>query len=367
MLNKKFLLLLFLLPLLVQSQSKKGVQVLFTHENDFLWPPNNQDDNYTGGAQLEFLFGAPKWKFYPFYHSQKEGVVNIMKLGIGGTGYTPQILDKEEIIYGDRPYASLLFANWGFVSIDPMRKLIVRSDLILGMVGTEHVGKVQSHVHEKHWFGSIRPVPQGWHNQIGYDGSPVINYSISAMKNLSQSGSNRDFSWIQTNVVGKAEIGTYMINLQAGPKFNFININSSLLQDYMTAIPVKKKKGLGEGFSRDDLETNSQELREQAFVQEQAKSFRFNLFGEPHVRWNLYNTTLEGLMFNDKSLYTIDQGDVNRLVFEIHAGINMILYDNIYLKYSFFGRSQEFSGGKKFHTWGGITVGFSPARWYREF
>lgn len=97
-LNKKLLIILILSPFLTQSQTKKSFQILLTHENDFLWVINNEDNNYTGGAKLELLFGAPRWKYYPFYHLNREGVVNIMKLGIGGTGYTPHLLDESQII-----------------------------------------------------------------------------------------------------------------------------------------------------------------------------------------------------------------------------------------------------------------------------
>ena len=128
-----------------------------------------------------------------------------------------------------------------------------------------------------------------------------------------------------------------MINLQGGFRFNLFNWNMDGLNVYGSEMPTIA------------LKSYSSTL----------KWLRFNLFAEPHIRFVGYNATLEGLMFNDNSAYVIDHGDVKRLLFELNAGVNISVFDTVYLKYNFFGRSREFEGGKPFHTWGGITIGGS--------
>ncbi|RED26927.1 hypothetical protein BD847_0856 [Flavobacterium cutihirudinis] len=337
---KKFLIILtFLYSCNALSQGRSGFQILFTTENDFLGI-DNKDENYTGAAKVELLTPEIKWKWLPFFKFRQDPtVLNVQRFGFGGTAYTPQDIASSEVVIGDRPYASLTFFSFGNVCYNTTKNLILQSDLIIGSVGSPGPGNVQSYIHKNHWFGSDRPEPQGWDNQIGFNGSLVINYNIRLEKLILLGKSKSNFQWMTPYWVAKADIGNYMMNLQGGIKLNFLNFNSGLLQDYIPGLPT--------------------------FVEEAPKkrAIRFNLFAEPSVRLAAYNATLEGLMFNDQSIYKIEHSQVNRFLFEINAGANLLLGDFFYAKYSFYGRSQEYSGGKSFHTWGGITIGFSPSRW----
>jgi hypothetical protein len=322
-------------------QGKHGCQILISTENDFLGI-NNEDENYTGSLKVELSVPGFKWKYLPFIRNTEEENLNITRFGFGGTAYTPQDLANEDVVIGDRPYASLTFFNFGNTFYNKNLKLKIESDIIIGYIGAPAPGNAQSYIHENHWFGTDRPIPKGWDNQIGYDGSFILNYNTRFQKFIYSFGSknvNKN-SWLVIDGVGKIDLGNYMINLQGGIKLNFFNLNTGILQDYNVNIP-----------SLVDNET------------EKRKNFRFNLFVEPYFRIVGYNTTLEGLMFNDSSVYKIPHSDINRFLFEINAGVNFTFFDTIYIKYSMFGRSQEFEGGKSFHSWGGITIGFSPARW----
>lgn len=334
------IVLLFLYSLSgVMAQGKAGFQVLLTHENDFL-AIDNKDENYTGGLKLETLFKEIKWKVSPFLKYKGENALNISRIGLGATAYTPQDLKSESIVRGDRPYASLLFLNFGNNSYHIQRKEMIQSEIILGIIGTSIPGNAQAYLHENHWFGSQRPIPKGWNNQIGYHGSFIINYNTRFQKTFfSKETSENDFKWLIVNGVGKLDIGNYMIHAQGGFKLNLLNWNANLLQD-----------------NYPNLET---------FLKLEAspKKVRFGLFAEPTVRFVGYNATLEGLLFNDHSVYTIDHSDIKRVLFEINAGFNLTLYDVFYLRYSHSGRTREFDDGKLFHNWGAVTLGFSPDRW----
>ncbi|TDE52714.1 lipid A-modifier LpxR family protein [Flavobacterium sp. GT3P67] len=344
---KKIMLLLLLFSASKNmSQGTKGFQVVITHDNDFLGL-GNEDENYTGGLKVEALFPEMKTKWL-FIKYKSEHSLNVSRIGLGATAYTPQDLAEAAVVTGDRPYASLLFLNFGnnFYAMD--RAEMVQSEFIVGLMGTSIPGNAQSHLHENHWFGSERPIPRGWDNQIGYNGSLILNYNTRFQKQITRAdGSDTDFNCFIASGVGKIDIGNYMINLQAGMKFNFININSGIFQDSYVNMPTLIKEG--------------KEIKYD--YKEQNRKFRFSFFAEPNIRFVGYNATLEGLMFNDKSAYTIDHSDVKRVLFEFNAGFNMTICDFLSLKYAHFGRSREFEGGKSFHNWGAVTIGFSPARW----
>lgn len=336
--KKYLIILIFFYSLNIASQGKSGFQVLVTTENDFLGI-NNKDENYTGAAKIELLTPEIKWKWLPFFKFRQDPtVLNIQRFGFGGTAYTPQDIAASEVVLGDRPYASLTFFSFGNASYSKTKKLFIQSDLIIGSIGSPGPGNVQTYMHKNHWFGSDRPEPQGWDNQIGFNGSLIINYN-SQLEGLIRVTENKsNFQWIIPYWVAKADIGNYMINLQGGMKLNLLNFNSNILQDHIVELPT---------------------ITEQTVK----KGIRFNLFIEPSFRIAAYNATLEGIMFNDKSIYKIEHSQVNRLLFEINGGLNVLIGDFFYAKYSFYGRSKEYDGGKSFHTWGGITVGFSPSRW----
>ncbi|MFC4818506.1 lipid A-modifier LpxR family protein [Flavobacterium sp. GCM10023249] len=326
----------------LSAQGKEGFQVLITHENDFLTIAN-KDENYTGGLKLETLFKEIKGKGLPFLKYRGENTLTISRIGMGATAYTPQDLGSEAVVVGDRPYASLVFVNFGANSYHLVRNEMLQSEVLLGIMGTSLPGNAQAYLHENHWFGSERPVPKGWNNQIGYKGSFIINYNTRFQKALfSKNSVNSDFQWLAVHGVGKVDLGNYMIHAQAGLKLNLLNWNSTLLQDQYPNL---------ETLTRNETTT---------------KKIRCNLFAEPTVRFVGYNATLEGLLFKDNSIYKIDHSDVKRMLFEINAGFNLTLYDVFYLRYSHSGRSREFEGGKSFHNWGAVTLGFSPQRWHSK-
>ncbi|MBL0341252.1 MAG: DUF2219 family protein [Bacteroidetes bacterium] len=99
-------------------------------------------------------------------------------------------------------------------------------------------------------------------------------------------------------------------------------------------------------------------------IESVAPSFRLNWFVQGTIRYDIHNSTLSGTPFNDKSVYTISREDVVPVFINFQTGINIVLFNNIYMNYSLFGRGQEFEGGKKWHWWGGITLGYSPKKWY---
>lgn len=264
------------------SQNKKGFQVLLTHENDILGI-NNKDENYTGGLKLELLTPGLNFKWLPFFRYKTEESINIQRYGIGGTAYTPQKLDTEDVVTDDRPYACLTYINFGNTSYNLDKKASITTNIHLGFIGLSGPGKVQSFLHEKHALGSTRPVPLGWDNQIGFNGRFIINYNtnmnVLIYSDIKDLTSNRHYNWLNFECIGNVNIGNYMTNIEGGLKLNLININTCALQNYESQMPTL----IG------DYQTKGQPV------------IRLNFYAEPIIRYSLYNSTLEGLLFNDNS------------------------------------------------------------------
>jgi hypothetical protein len=345
---KKLAIILILIPLFSYAQYEKGVMVIFNTENDFLGI-NNKDENYTGAVKLEVQFPNPK-KIIPQLRFKDSASTNIFRIGIGGTAYTPQSLELSEVSVGDRPYSSLVFINIGNTSFSKINKNRLQTDWIVGLMGTDILGNAQSHIHENHWFGSTRPVPLGWDNQIGYNKYLILNYNTVYEQNLTSLFDNL----LIINGLGKVDLGNYMINVQTGLKLSFLNFNYDTMSENGTSIPKFYKPNISSPSKDDDTES-----------EKKSKCIRFNIFAQPELRYAAFNATLEGRIFADSDKYTIASSDVKRFLFEINTGINLIVHDNVYINLSIAGRTQEFEGGKKFHSWGGFTIGFSPQKWYK--
>lgn len=338
------LLLLTFFSFNTYSQNSNGCQLLVTHEND-VFAINNKDDNYTGGLKIEFQTKKKILKYCPLIQPKNKATVNIRKIGFGGTAYTPQNLDTTGVIIGDRPYASLTYINIGNKAFMPIMNFTINTNLYIGFLGLRGPGNVQSYLHEHHFLGSKRPIPLGWPNQIADKGRFVFNYNLGFEK-----GFVKPKKWIDPYALLNFNFGSYMINLETGFRLNFLNFNRHLLNNYDPDIPE----------IYDSLAiTDIMELSTSG-----NKCLRFNLFIESTGRLTLFNSTLTGTFINDHSPYVVDFNDMNKFTLDLKLGANLVIYDLIYLRYTMWGRSQEFYGGKKFHWWGGITIGFSPRRWY---
>jgi hypothetical protein len=341
----KKLAILLLFTTVALSQSNKYAGVYFTHEND-MFAPNNKDENYTGSLKVDVLLPRLSFKWLPFYRFEKENN-NIFQIGFGATAYTPQDLKSAVPVTYDRPYASLVFVSVGNTSYDTIRKIFVQSELYIGSIGTSIPGNAQAYIHREGWMGSTRDVPLGWDNQIGFPGSLIINYNTRIEKLITKkSKPDRTFQLAQLKWLGKLDFGNYMINLQTGVRLDFININQERLETSTSTGTFPKIFGIP---SKPDKNPSTQK---KAWL-------RFNLFAEPSVRLAAYNATLEGLLFNDHSVYKIPHSDVNRFLFEINGGANLLLWDFLFIKYAYAGRTKEFKDGKSYHNWGAATIGFA--------
>ena len=125
------------------------------------------------------------------------------------------------------------------------------------------------------------------------------------------------FFTIQTTAT--ARLGTLFTNVSTGFNFTFGIINSPF-----TSVKNKNK-------------------------------FQLYLYTQPLVNVIGYDATLQGGLFNHKSVYTIDDNDIERFTAQNNYGI-VLQYRGLYLQYSRTMLTREFTSGSSFK-WGGIRIG----------
>ncbi|MGJ8744190.1 lipid A-modifier LpxR family protein [Polaribacter sp.] len=329
------------------SQENVATKIIFTHENDLLGFINNDDDNYTGGFSFE-LQRAELNFIQPFF--KLANAKNIQRITLAGAGYTPQNLAASAPIIGDRPYASFVYLGYGLISIHK-NGAVLTSELNIGLMGLSAPGKLQSWIHSSKLFKAItdRPVPEGWHNQIANGGALMVNYNVKYSFNLiknKEKEAERNISYFDPSFTVSADLGNYMTNINLGLYLDLFNLNNNPSLEYDNRA-IQKQLNL----ENIDLKKSENNVP--------LKKFSMNLFFKPNLRFNIYNATLQGLLFNDSSIYKIPASEVKTFLFEFNTGLNFNFNNKWLVRYTLSARSREFKGGKSMHYWGGLTIGYT--------
>ncbi|MGY5351202.1 lipid A-modifier LpxR family protein [Wenyingzhuangia sp. IMCC45533] len=298
-------------------------QLSFYHENDALFFPKNLDDNYTAGLRLDAVTREIKmWQ--PFFKLKGDNPKYYNHINVGFQSFTPRNIAAREIQTDDRPYASYVFLSLGKTQI--LKNKVFYSELSIGVLGSSIAEKLQIFVHERDF--TQRPIPKGWDNQIEDGGSLAVNYKLNYLYVFNNLVSD---NILIPSLRLESNIGNFNTDVYVGAQISLFNINyKNLSLNYNGRV----------GFN--DLRENKS---------------RFNVFIEPGLRLNIYNATLEGALFSNDSVYTIDRKNTNKFLFDMNVGVNWIIKDCLVLKYTLTRRTQEFSKGKKSHWWGGIGIG----------
>ena len=222
-------------------------------------------------------------------------------------GFTPTSIESDEILYGDRPFASFLAIKTFSMSVDTIKKARISATLSLGMIGSVAFAEaMQRGIHSL--INGIKP--RGWQFQIQNDAAVTyeLNYEkqLYAYKNVFIVNSN-----------AQLRVGTLYNKATTGLTMMIGKIHSP-------------------------------------FATQSVKPFQFYFYAQPLISVIGYDATLQGGLFT-KSPYTLPFDQLNHTTFQANAGL-VLQYKKLHLEYAQSYLSQEFKSAG-YHRWGGVRIG----------
>lgn len=277
------------------------------YDNDYF---TATDQFYTQGYAFELV--APIFKKNPinFLFAKLKNSTEKSGISLEHIGFTPTTIKSNQILYGDRPFASSIFLKSFKIESDTINHIRIASSLSLGIIGPGAFGyEMQKGIHE--WIGD--EIPMGWQYQIKND--VVINYELSHEKQL--------FRWnhyfaLNSNLT--ARLGTLNTNASVGMTATLGLVNSPF-----TSVYDKNK-------------------------------FQIYLYSQPLANFIAYDASLQGGLFNRSSPYTVPDFDIERITLQNNFGIVM-QWKSLFLEYNRVFLTKEFATSKS-HKWGGFRIGF---------
>lgn len=224
--------LLFVInPIRLHAQTDNLPSVNLSVENDFfLFKGDGTDRYYTNGIKLEYFYHKEKRKCLSALLLQISEDRNTFSWGIAQNMFTPSRIDIKTVQYDDRPYAGALFAIHSLNSYDYSKKIKIKTEIDLGVIGPLSLAdKTQIWIHKL-----IKDEkPQGWENQVPND--IIINYNIEIEKELIDV---RD----RLTVAGTLEsyVGTMYDAMGAGFLLKTGKVKT-MFEDTDKSLPAKKK------------------------------------------------------------------------------------------------------------------------------
>jgi len=286
----------------------------FNYDNDFF---SATDRYYTQGIKVTLIH--PVIRYSPFSY----GLIRLSKTALNYYGlhaeqdvFTPKsIRYKGGAVYeGERPFTAVFFISHSLTSLNTQRKLLLRTQLDLGILGPEAKGEEeQKGIHKA--INNIEPL--GWENQLSRD--YIVNYSVQVEKGISMKR-NRECM-----ISLMARVGTLYTDVGLG-----FNLRFGIFSPYFNNLGLEKDAALG----RND----------------------FKIYGIAKANGRLvgYNATLQGGLTNSGNIYELPDASVSRAVAYLSAGI-VVAYKRVSLEYTKVYITPEFKNGVD-HGWGKCVI-----------
>jgi hypothetical protein len=245
--------------------------------------------------------------------------------------FTPGDLATHEVVYGDRPYASLFFLSAGRRYVSPDADVAYNSSLTFGMLGLPAARSVQHALHSL--TGSVQP--EGWSHQISAGGEPTLRYSTARQALLGEYGQgpwHGDSKWTAAGSIGTVTETSLAFNARWGriesPWWAFTPEQTMYVQETQ---PMPPPVGL--------------DASPEIFV-----------FAGARAKLRVYNAFLQGQFRHSDLAY--GEGDVNKTLAEVWAGVEWRTSSGWALQYLARWESPELHGGSgsRSFTWGSIEI-----------
>ena len=286
----------------------------FYYDNDFFC---QTDRYYTQGTRPEMIM--PVFKYSPVSKlliRAKKTARNYYGIAMEQDGFTPVGIRHVGIFYGERPYASVCYLSNFLISIDKEKKLRINTSLDIGLIGPNGKGEEEQKAIHK---SLVNIQPLGWEYQIAND--YVINYDLLLEKGLLVKK--------HLEIMGLAgfRVGTLYTDISEG-----VLVRAGWMNSYFENLGMFKHS-------------------------EHKKAFRCTLYARGELKAVGYNATMQGGFFFRKSIYTIPDKDIERVVATGSAGI-ILSYKRFSVEYGKAYISPEFKNGLD-HGWGHVVISTS--------
>ncbi len=296
----------------ILSISSFGQSAVFSVQvdNDILNLLNQTDRYYTSGIRAA--------AYHSNFNSSTLNAVLIgdKKTGIQLTGvsikqaiYTPTNIYTDQLLVGDRPYASYLVIGQERITVSRAKTYRMKSELGIGVLGKYSGGQaLQNFIH------SLTPYSEnanGWQHQINHD--LVIDYWIELEKGLINNNA------FQLNAIGKLNAGTLVNRGDIG-----LAIHTGIFENYFSSpLPVSGQN-----------------------------KFNIRLFVDANLAYVIYDATLQGGFLNAKSTYRLESDKVQNQRFNYRFGMQ-VSYKHLNLEVGRIWETKEFDNAMD-HGWGYI-------------
>ncbi len=267
------------------------------------------DYYYSQGVQVAVGIPSLKHTFLSVLLPHTKNGTEQLGIALEHDAYTPTSILSDSILYGDRPYAASVMAQFYATSLITQYHGKLSAMLTAGIIGPAAGGEeIQAGIHRN----TNNDLPHGWQYQIQND--VILNYTLTYEQNLLNLG-NIFFA----DGLGGIALGTYNDKAFAG-----IDLQAGLF--------------------------------EHPLFQPQQSNFHIYVQNTGTVQLVGYDASLQGGIFNRSSAYTIEPSSVKRIVFKNTLALNIGLRQ-FTLSGNYTWISPEFKTGKS-HAWGGLQVSY---------
>lgn len=265
MLKKISRLFLLLLSNLLFSQNRSG-EVGILIDND-LFTSTVNDQYYTNGIEI----------FYRYLNQNENPnfIKKITEFKFGQYIYNPHTVEARRITKHDRPFAGYLFVEAG-INRFYQNESVFKTNFQIGVIGPSSQAEgFQKLFHEAFGYKKV----EGWNFQI-HDAFAVQGNMLFSRKLFR----NKSAEKIDFNIQAEANFGTVLNGISIGPLAR-IALWKKLLPVYDSNL---------HGAS---LNSDKEKYKEQS---------EFYFYINPSFNYQIYDTTIQGSMFNNDSPVTYD-------------------------------------------------------------
>jgi lipid A 3-O-deacylase len=310
-------------------------------ENDLF---SATDQGYTNGLRVSWVSPdvsdyledetLPAWirsinRQLTFFHKTREGLQRNVTFSIGQTIYTPQDLNRTDLIAEDRPYAGWLFASLGYQTRND--GTLDTLETRLGIVGPGAFGQEgQNFIHKLRDFELFK----GWDNQLDNElGLMFVWEHKKKYTYIYNENSRFGFDLLGHSGISLGNVAT---NLNAGFE---ARLGWAIPDDFGTSALRPGGDNSTPRSSWDPRTSSSARWGVHAFISVDARLVGRDIF-------------LDGNTFEDSHSVT-----KKRLVADSAVGVSMI-YGRIKMSYAQIFRSKEFVGQQATHAYGSLAVSY---------